>query len=184
MNKKGRSVRGPLFTSLFHYMQDSAAWRSCTPADRAVYIEVARVFNGCNNGFLGRSVRMLGDLANINKDTAAKSLIRLMERGLLECATPGGFSRKTPHASEWRLTVYRCDRTGQAASREFLKWRPKMQNAVPNEGQSVRNEGSVTPLKAVNCPKPGDSKAPFPNMNGPLVSDTYTSSHRQGVANG
>jgi hypothetical protein len=184
VNKKGRSSGGGRFVALHEFMQDTPAWRSLKPSDRAVYIEVARVYNGTNNGFLARSVRQLSDLANVNKDTAGKCLIHLVDVGFLECATPGGYSRKTPHAAEWRLTQYRCDRTGAVPSKAFLQWRPKSKTRSPESGQSVRKEGTVGGLMGSNCPNPRDSKAQLAAVGRPLVSDTYTSSHRQGAPHG
>lgn len=163
---------------------DTAAWRSLSAQDRAVYVEIARVYKGSNNGFLSRSVRQLSSLANINKDTVSRCLGRLVERGFLECATPGGFSRKTPHAAEWRLTVHRCDRTGTPPTKAFLDWRPEIQNAVRNEGPPVRAKGTVTAPLEVGCPKTGDNNGNIASPTGPSNSDTYTSSHRLGRAHG
>jgi len=121
---KGRSKSGPPFVQLFWFMLRSPAWRSLSAQERAVYLELATVYNGSNNGALALSVRDAAVRANIAKDTAARAFHTLVERGLAECVTPGGFSRKTPHAAEWRLTCYKCDVTGQRATRAFQSWRP------------------------------------------------------------
>ena len=105
-------------------MLESAAWRHLTPAARAVYIEVVRLYNGRNNGFLALSVRDAAARCNINKDTAGRALEALKAHGFLDCVTPGGFSRKIRHASEWRLTAETCDRTGIAGSKAFMGWSP------------------------------------------------------------
>ena len=123
-NQKGRSKGGPPFVSLRWFMLDCAAWRALTPAARAVYLEVARLYNGGNNGFLALSVRNAAERCNINKDTAGRAFIDLQAHGFLDCVTPGGFSRKIRHASEWRLTAERCDRTGVPASKAFMRWSP------------------------------------------------------------
>src|SRR5258708_16712574 len=107
MDQRGRTKGWERHVRLTHFMTGTAAWLSLTPAQRAVYLEVARVFNGRNNGWLAVSVRGLADRCNINKDTAAKALKILAERGFIVCATPGGFSRKTRHATEWRLPEWR-----------------------------------------------------------------------------
>jgi hypothetical protein len=156
--RKGRSSGEGRFTQLHEYMQNTAAWSTLKPQDRAVYIEVARVYNGLNNGSLARSVRQLADGANINKDTAGRCLKTLVERGFLECATPGGFNRKVPHAAEWRLTVYRCDRTGALPTKAFMKWQPQSQTRSPETGRPVRKQGTVVVSLALNGPKLGDDK--------------------------
>lgn len=180
--QKGRTPHSGRFTQLHEFMMESRAWRALSPQERAVYIEVARVYNGANNGSLARSVRQLSDLANVNKDTAGRCLARLVEVGFLERVTPGGFSRKTPHAAEWRLTQFRCDKTGAAPAKTFLKWNPENQKPVRDEGQSVRTKGTTPPLNEPDCPKSRDGKEQYKNRIGPPVPDTYTSSQGRSVA--
>lgn len=139
-NKKGRSKSGGQFVRLPVFMLDSDAWRSLTPAARAVYLEVARAYNGRNNGFLGLSVRTASERCRINKDTASRALHELQDRGFIACAVPGGFSRKVRHASEWRLTLERCDRTGEGPSKPFMRWRP----APPAERKTRSQTGAPT----------------------------------------
>ncbi len=38
-------------------------------------------------------------------------------------AQRGHFDRKSPHAAEYRLTLYECHKTGQRASRRFMSVR-------------------------------------------------------------
>ena len=45
----------------------------------------------------------------------------LEERGFIVAMTRGRFNTKR-HATEWRLTEFRCDVTGQPASRDFETW--------------------------------------------------------------
>ena len=123
-SKKGRSNSASRFIMLPWFLMDSDAWLSLTPAERAVYLELARRYNGRNNGFIALSVRDAAERCRINKNTAAKSFRRLQETGFVEVVTPGGFSRKDPHATEWRLTDYRCDLTNSPGSKAFMRWRP------------------------------------------------------------
>lgn len=105
-------------------MMESAAWRSLSAAERVVYIEVRRRYNGKNNGWIALSVRDAAARCNINKDTASKAFATLQARGFIECVTPGGFSRKVRHATEWRLLDERCDKTGAMPTKAFMRWRP------------------------------------------------------------
>ena len=135
-NKNGRSIYGPPFVQLFRFMLDCEAWQSLTTQERAVYVVLATRYNGTNNGRLALSVRDAAREANVAKDTSARALLTLVERGFTECVTPGGFSRKTPHAAEWRLTAYRCDVTATLPSKAFVRWRPDPAKvAVPNKGR-------------------------------------------------
>jgi len=163
---KGRSKAGPPFVQLPWFMLDSDAWRALTPQQVAAYIELSRLYNGANNGRLALSVRDAAERCKINKDTANKALATLETLGFIECATPGGFSRKVRHATEWRLTLWRCDRTGALPSKAFMKWRPA---ANPDLGERNSRShlrprrsletGHSTPEQIKNgaeCPKSGD----------------------------
>jgi hypothetical protein len=54
--------------------------------------------------------------------------------------TQGAFSRKSPHASEWRLTFNACDVTGELASKAFMHWGREKQNAVSKYPVAVSNQ--------------------------------------------
>lgn len=133
---------------LYDWMMDSRAWASLSPADRAVYIEIERLYHPTsadggwpgNNGKIAVSVRSLALKCRISKDTAARSLRTLEERGFIVCVTPGGFSRKDPHASEWRLTRAKCDVTGESATTAFMRWKPAGENA--ERGPTIRTARS------------------------------------------
>jgi hypothetical protein len=128
-NKKGRTKHGPPFVQLFKYMLKTDAWQALSAADRAVYVALADTYNGSNNGALGLGARRAGELCNISKNTATKCFRSLVEKGFIECATPGGFSRKSRHQTEWRLTTAKCDVSGKAASKAFVRWRPGSANS-------------------------------------------------------
>jgi predicted RNA binding protein YcfA (HicA-like mRNA interferase family) len=134
-NKTGRSKVSGSFVMLEHFMLRSEAWLSLTPAARAVYITVAAIYNGRNNGYLALSTRDAALRCRINKDTATKALAMLVERGFIEVGQRGHFDYKARHATEWRLTSQRCDRTHQSGSHAFMRWREEKM-PVPNEGRS------------------------------------------------
>jgi hypothetical protein len=94
-----------------------------------------QALSGFNNGTIALSARDAARLCKINKDTAGRSFKELIEEGFIEAVTPGGFSRKDPHATEWRLTHQRCDKTGELPSKAFMRRRDEKQNAVPKQGQ-------------------------------------------------
>ena len=77
--------------------------------------------DGNNNGQIGFSARQAAQAIHVSKDTAARAMIRLQERGFIVATTKGRFDRKR-HATRWRLTEFSCDLTGQPASRDFEAW--------------------------------------------------------------
>lgn len=119
-NKKGRSTT-ERFVALPHYMLHSPAWRALSSVARAVFIELMTLYNGGNNGHIAFSARTGAERVRCSKATAARALVELQEVGFIEISTRGAFHRKTPHATEWRLTLHRCDRTGELPSKAFMR---------------------------------------------------------------
>jgi hypothetical protein len=130
-DRRGRSTSGPPFVQLHHYLLDSAAWASLSSNERAVYVAICRRYTGTNNGAIGLGVRGAALAAGVNKDTVGRCFKALVDRGFIECATPGGFNSNAARATEWRLTAFRCDRSGQPASKAFVRWRPENADARP-----------------------------------------------------
>jgi hypothetical protein len=115
---------------LYKWLLNSPAYLSLGCPARAVLVEIARVYDGMNNGRLGVSVRNLAQRCHLAPATVCKALVDLQERGFIECVTRGSFNRKVRHASEWRLTWWPCDVTGELASKKFMSWGREKQNTV------------------------------------------------------
>ena len=107
---------------LYRWLLDSPAYLSLSCPARAVLIEIARSYDGFNNGRIGLSIRRASERCKIARGTASRALAELQERGFIDCMTKGGFNRKLPHASEWRLTFWECNVTGELASKKFMSW--------------------------------------------------------------
>jgi hypothetical protein len=120
--RKGRSKGGERYVALPIYMLQCPAWRSLTPVERAVYVEASAFYNGSNNGWLGLGTRMLADRLRVSRTTASRALTALCDKGFLEITHFGTFNRKDHRASEYRLTLYQCDRDHRRASKEFMQW--------------------------------------------------------------
>jgi hypothetical protein len=123
---------------LEHYLLNSPAWRSLSLAARSAFIEMARNYVPGRNGRLAMSARMLAEALPISRATAARALQDLAARGFIEAVRPGGFNMKAGEgrASEWRLTLHKCDVTGENASRAFMRWQDgKIHFTVSPESQ-------------------------------------------------
>lgn len=59
-----------------------------------------------------RSVRDAASECNLAINTAMRALREMVDLGFIEETRHGGLSKKTRIASEWRLTVFKCDLTG------------------------------------------------------------------------
>ena len=109
------------YVTLHHYLLQCPAWLGLTVAARAVYVEVAKLYNGSNNGRLALSVRDAAARCNIARDTASRAFRELVDAGFLEETRHGRLSRKTRIASEWRMTAHYCDLTGSTGSKMFMQ---------------------------------------------------------------
>ena len=128
-NNTGRS-KTERFVALPHYMLRSLAWRSLSPVATTVYVELASRYNSTNNGRLALSARAAAERAHCSKNTAARAFAELIERGFIDLCSCGHFDRKSPHAAEYRLTLYPCNRSGERASKRFTRWRPDEPKSV------------------------------------------------------
>ena len=130
-NKKGRG--GNVYSSFIpfeRYIANSAAWRDLSSNARSAYLEVAYGYDGTNNGRIIASSQTLGERMGCNKSTAARALIELTEHGFIVCQKKGGFVCKVRHASEYRLTAFKCDVTGDLPLKPFMRWQPQIQKSV------------------------------------------------------
>ena len=111
---------------LYHSMADTKAWASLTCAQRCVYLALALRLNGFNNGSIGISVREAALAANCNKDTAARALRTLCERGFIERMKEGAFNYKIRHSALYRLTHLPVEHGNfqMPPTFEFRSWRP------------------------------------------------------------
>ena len=160
MAKRDRTHKGEgRYVTLHHYLLGSPAWLGLTVAARAVYVEVAKLYNGSNNGRLALSVRDAAARCNIARDTANRAFRKLVDAGFLEETRHGGLSRKTRIASEWRMTAHYCDLTSSMASKIFLQ---RGRQPVLNDGRECPKTGPVLSQNrasdGVDCPNIGPVK--------------------------
>jgi hypothetical protein len=184
-NNKGRSTT-ERFVSLPHWMLQSTAWRSLSPVARSVFIELAAIYNGCNNGRLALSARDAAKRVRCSKNTAARAFVELMHKGFVDLCSRGHFDRKTPHAAEYRLTMHSCDLTGERSSKRFMSWCPDEPKAVagPTRGTAGVTTGTVTALSQENCRKLSlscDRKHHLEAMSGPTTGTHIIYQRRSGV---
>jgi Helix-turn-helix domain len=170
-DNKGRSKGYADFVKLDRVLLHTPAYGSLTTQARAVLVELYDRYKGYNNGCIGLSVRSAAEHCNIAKDTANRALRELVEKGFIECVTPGGFSRKTPHATEWRLTQHRCDVTGATPTKGYMKWGREKKTRSQNAPTAVPSRDRSTPSTLSSGP---DLGPPTPVSVSPAVPSNGT----------
>jgi hypothetical protein len=167
--KFGRSS-SERYVRLRYWLLDSKAWKSLPGNARGLYLEMAKRYNGRNNGRISYSVREGAAALHISKSTAKKMLDILRGRGFIICTRRGAFSLKVSRdASEWRLTEYDCDTPAQHATKDFMRWTPREpeENITPKfktrfclGTRTVRSEHPYgSPTGTVQATKPSNGSA-------------------------
>ena len=151
VNAKGRNKHAK-HVRLYGSMMDSAAWRNLPPTARCVWLELKRRYNGSNNGEIPLSCREAAKLVNVSKDTAARALRMLQERGFAKIGRPSGFNVKIRLSTRWILTdepLGDCRPTN-----EWRDWRPgKNLEHGPMSGTYGQTSGTVIPISVgESCP--------------------------------
>jgi hypothetical protein len=98
-------------------------YRSLTPAARCTLAEMLAKQGKCKNGINGKMGFSAGDAAsrcNIAFGSARKAFAELQTKGFIVCVKKGSYTRKDRQASIWRLTMLKCDVTGEPATIDFL----------------------------------------------------------------
>ena len=122
MKNKGRG-KSERYVWLRFWLLDSPAWKSLPVGARALYVEIARRYNGSNNGRIPYSVREAVQALGVSKGQAKYLFDMLLDRGFIICTRRGAFSLKTvKDASEWLLTEYASDHPPAYATKEFMHW--------------------------------------------------------------
>lgn len=138
-NREGRHVR------LYHYVLDSPAWRMLTAAERAIYVDLAKRYDGRNNGRIVYSIREAASELSIGKTKAAEALLRLQQLGFVEITRKGFFHGAAKVASEFRLTEHCCDVTGSPATKDFARVSLEKFSPVRSQVRTVRSQVQDSP---------------------------------------
>jgi DNA-binding transcriptional regulator YhcF (GntR family) len=129
----------------------SAGVAPLSPRAVVAYLELARRYNGSNNGWLHLSVRELARAWNWSRASAARAIGELVEKGFVEITRASGFNVKDRkrQAAEYRLTVFFCDRTRQPASKTFTKCKPEAttHETLKNISRSQNRATTVSPTR-------------------------------------
>lgn len=97
---KGRRVSGS-FTLIPHAVQDSANWRRCSGTGIKLVLDLARQYNGKNNGDLCAAMKTLRPCGWTRDQTVSQAAKEARHYGLLVLTRQGGLNRANLYALTW-----------------------------------------------------------------------------------
>lgn len=160
MSDKFRRAQTSRHIRIYHRQMQSEAWLHLSGSAVKVLLALAVLEKGDNNGEFFLSVRTGAERTGLGKDAVNRALHELQDKGFIYCATPGGFSRKTPHAACWGLTWVAGPKGSEhrAPSHAYEKWRPEKMRGPRKPDSAVPEIGTVTHNSAPDCPDNTDSE--------------------------
>jgi hypothetical protein len=169
---------GRRFIQLYANVKNSQAYHDLSSHARCALIELLGRYTGVNNGMIGLGVRELSAALKCSHGTAIKAFRELDDAGLARPMKVGVWRGKK--ATEWRLTFYRCDATGELP---ILNW-PARSEVTPESAKGhvgkrktiLRSCGKAqTPKNPMNeSPLRSRGKAHIDIYQGDIVSVTGT----------
>jgi hypothetical protein len=141
----GRTIKRDRFLQLPHFLLTSEAWKSLSPIERTLFIEVAQRYNGHNNGEIGLGVRAAGEALHVRPQTVGNAFHVLIEAGFLKVGRDSAFNVKSRLAREWIVTLF--PHGDRLASRDFMHWRPptaESRKQMRTKPLPVANEDTVS----------------------------------------
>lgn len=102
LRHKGRSESGGTFTAIPHAIQDCANWRQCSATAIKMLCDVARQYNGRNNGDLCAALSVLRPYGWTAPETVLWALRELRHYGFLLLTRQGGLHAPSLYAVTWK----------------------------------------------------------------------------------
>ena len=127
MSRK-KKPRGEAHVRLYAYEMATPAWRTLGVDARALLIELRAMFLPSTANKVFMSVRDAMERLDIGQRRVSAAFTELIDRGWIAVDTPGGFTRKTRHATSYRLLNEPNGSPGAEASKAYMRWIPSEAN--------------------------------------------------------
>jgi hypothetical protein len=124
---------------IYAHWRELPAWRVLSCAARCLLVEMLMEYRPGRNGQLQFSVRRAAAIARVGKQSAVTALAELEKAGWITVQKLGAL-RGGNAPTEFALTLYDNDVTGEEASRAFERWQPSAP-AIRARAARVRPEG-------------------------------------------
>jgi hypothetical protein len=150
---KPKPSNGQHFAMIRDSLQLSPAWQNLPPGPAKLYVAMAGIYNGHNNGRIRLSVRDAAKLVKKSESTVSRWLNHLEKAGLAVRTKRGSFNphTKTAWSSLWALTEWMSDEERKACS-------STCKNESPASPSTCTSESGWTCMDETNLIDKKDNK--------------------------
>lgn len=122
--KKPKKKQGNPHVRIYAYEMRLPAWQTLTVDAKALLVELRALYRLSAPAIVFLSVREGGRRLGIGQRRVQKAFADLTERGWISVVTPGGFNRKTRHATSYRLENEATGSPGCVPRKTYTTWSP------------------------------------------------------------
>lgn len=114
-------TRGEAHVRIYAHEMRTDAWRTLSPAARALLVEMRGLYDGRSNR-VHMSIRQAMSRLGVGRWAAEHAISELVERGWIRLIERGTFARKVRHASVYALQSEPLeDRDGAVAPKDYMR---------------------------------------------------------------
>lgn len=122
-----RKKRGDSHVRVYAYEMRLPAWQTLTVDARALLVELRALYKPSQGNVVFLSYREAMKRLHIGQRRIQTAFADLLERGWISVETAGSFSRKTRHATSYRLENESTGVAGSLPSKAYARWEPHTQ---------------------------------------------------------
>lgn len=123
VKRNGRSKENKRHVRFHYWMMNSDAFRSLSPFEARLLLELYGLYNGRNNGYFFLSCREAARRCNMGKNTANRAFKALIDMGFIRRRADEPEQYNLREANYWILTEFEFGT--QPASKAFMRWQPE-----------------------------------------------------------
>lgn len=120
-----RKKRGDSHVRIYAYEMQTLAWQTLTVEAKALLVELRALYRPSAANVVFLSCREAMRRLSIGQRRVQKAFADLIDRGWVSVEVPGGFNRKTRHATSYRLENEATASPGSIARKAYMRWEPE-----------------------------------------------------------
>ncbi|HEX7342161.1 MAG TPA: hypothetical protein VF269_07785 [Rhodanobacteraceae bacterium] len=120
-----RKPKGESHVRVYAHEMRVPAWQTLDVDARALLLELRALYRPSQGNVVFLSLREAMRRLHIGQRRAQHAFAALIERGWISIAAPGGFSRKTRHATSYRLENESTGEPNSIPRKPYMRWQPE-----------------------------------------------------------